>query len=109
MNINFFLSSRRKYEHIKSHLTDIINMYEELIKETTIELKYQLVETNEINILKELKNDYSYKRDCIEKCHYRINEHIRLNCEHNFVEDSIDIDCERSQNITYCTICEYTL
>ena len=37
-----------------------------------------------------------------------LNELIFNNCEHTFVEDVIDITVDKSQNITYCTICEYT-
>ena len=29
-------------------------------------------------------------------------------CEHNFVKDSIDISPDESQEIEYCTFCEYT-
>jgi hypothetical protein len=37
-----------------------------------------------------------------------LNQFICHSCEHTFVEDVIDITPDRSQNITYCTICEYT-
>ena len=30
-------------------------------------------------------------------------------CNHTFVDDYIDIDCEKSQNIRYCSICYTTL
>ena len=29
-------------------------------------------------------------------------------CNHDFENDTIDITPERSKNITYCKICEYT-
>ena len=29
-------------------------------------------------------------------------------CSHEFVDDSIDIDPDKSENITYCTICGFT-
>lgn len=31
-----------------------------------------------------------------------------IKCNHNFIDDYIDIDCERSQNIRYCSICYYS-
>ena len=30
-----------------------------------------------------------------------------IKCKHKFIDDYIDIDCERSQNIRYCSICYY--
>ena len=30
-------------------------------------------------------------------------------CSHKFINDTIDIHPEKSMNITYCKICEYTL
>ena len=51
-----------------------------------------------INALTVLKK----KKEFLEK----INKYISDNCEHEWVDDSIDIDVERSQNITYCNKCE---
>ena len=51
---------------------------------------------------------------CLDKINHitqmitNLTKDIHDNCLHEFVNDSIDIDCECSQNITYCTICEYT-
>ena len=36
----------------------------------------------------------------------KINEYISDNCEHEWVDDYIDIDVEKSQQITYCYKCE---
>jgi hypothetical protein len=33
---------------------------------------------------------------------------IYLLCDHSFVDDEIDITSERTQKITYCSICEST-
>jgi hypothetical protein len=36
-------------------------------------------------------------------------KHIKNICKHQYVNDVIDIDPERSQSITYCVICDDTL
>ena len=36
------------------------------------------------------------------------NKKIMDLCNHEFIEDTIDITPDRSQNIRYCSICEYT-
>mgnify|MGYP001176361945 CR=1 FL=1 len=42
------------------------------------------------------------KKEFLEK----INKYITDNCDHEWVNDYIDIDVEKSQNITYCNKCE---
>ena len=42
------------------------------------------------------------KKEFLEK----INKYISDNCEHEWVDDYIDIDVEKSQQITYCCKCE---
>ena len=39
----------------------------------------------------------------------RVKKYLHKNCKHNIVHDLIDIDPDRSQEISYCTICESTL
>jgi hypothetical protein len=35
----------------------------------------------------------------------RINSYIAMYCTHEYIDDTIDIDPERSQNISYCKHC----
>ena len=39
----------------------------------------------------------------------RVTKYLHKHCRHNEVHDLIDIDPDRSQTITYCTICGNTL
>jgi hypothetical protein len=39
----------------------------------------------------------------------RVKKYLHKHCKHNVVHDLIDIDPDRSQEISYCTICESTL
>ena len=36
------------------------------------------------------------------------SKYLQTSCNHYFVEDYIDIDLDRSQQIIYCQYCEYT-
>ena len=53
-------------------------------------------------------DEYEKKINELDLTIEHLNQFICHNCEHTFVEDVIDITPDRSQNITYCTICEYT-
>ena len=37
-----------------------------------------------------------------------IQTHIKNNCEHEWINDSIDIDPDRSRDICYCVKCDLT-
>ena len=37
---------------------------------------------------------------------HKVNQYISNHCDHEWVNDIIDIDVERSQNICYCIKCE---
>ena len=37
-----------------------------------------------------------------------IDKKLKATCSHEYVEDCIDIDSDRSQTITYCSICMCT-
>ena len=58
-------------------------------------LEFTAHRVNALTVLKQ-------KKEFLEK----INKYITDNCDHEWVDDSIDIDVERSQNITYCNKCE---
>ena len=102
MDINYFLSSKKKLQKILSYLNEIkLTYYEMEIKE----------ENGSIITCDYIQNNIEEIEDkiCeIELTIQYLNELIFNNCKHTFVEDVIDITPDRSQNITYCTICEYT-
>lgn len=58
-------------------------------------LEFTSHRVNAITVLKQ-------KKEFLEK----INKYISDNCNHEWINDSIDIDVEKSQNITYCNKCE---
>lgn len=100
-NINYFLFLKKKYEQILYNLNEIDRLYEEII--TSDETVNEDVEY-EIISQKENQNKINHIKKSVEF----INQQIIQLCNHNFVEDLIDISPENSQTITYCTICQYT-
>lgn len=92
----------QKYQQIHDNLSTIVNAYEELI---ILDCNYE-----HVTDLTLTKNSYKTAKTHIL---HKINElnvitYKQLHCKHNFIDDYIDIDPDRSQKITYCTLCEYT-
>ena len=98
MDINYFLSSKTRLEKILSYLYEIKSTYNEIERRHYINYEY----------IEDEINDYDKKINNLEEIIKYLNELICNNCEHTFVDDLIDITPDKSQNITYCTICEYT-
>lgn len=89
MEINFFLSEKRK-------LTDVLVYLNEI----------KIIHYNKKNLIG-LKN-VNKEIDEINETLFNLDKIIFLNCEHNFVDDLIDITPDTSKHVTYCTVCEYT-
>ena len=92
--IDYFLFLKKKYIHVFNYLTEIINAYEELSVYNNDFLQSSNKYKDELSEIKYLINS--------------VNKTICELCEHNFVEDEIDISPDKSQKIEYCKICEYT-
>ena len=115
IDVSFLLTLRKKYNSILYHLQDIVDIYDEIIgnPELLLTLHSDVLtqtdlstRTDSVQIV-EQKKYYLAKMKHISQTIKNVTNDIHQNCIHEFVNDSIDIDCECSQNITYCTICEY--
>ena len=107
MSVNYYLFCKKSYDKIICDLENIISIFEEIdefSKEETI------FSTSDNLVLDQSDNKTLF---------YKKKEHIRILralcsmkifklCNHEFIEDTIDIDPDRSKNIRYCKICEYT-
>ena len=89
MEINYFLSEKRK-------LTDVLVYLNEI----------KIIHYNNKNLIdfKSVNNEINEINETL----LSLNKCIFLICEHNFVDDLIDITPDVSKHITYCTVCEYT-
>jgi predicted house-cleaning noncanonical NTP pyrophosphatase (MazG superfamily) len=99
MNYNLFL--KNKYQNILSNLKEIIYTYNE-IKSTNVQNNLCDKITEEIQYYEEKYKELSDIVLCISCI-------ISKECEHNYIDDVIDITPDLSQHITYCTLCEHTL
>jgi hypothetical protein len=54
------------------------------------------------NLIKE--QDNVHLRNALEQ----LNQFLNQNCSHDYIDDYIDIDPDRSMQITYCTRCMMT-
>jgi hypothetical protein len=60
------------------------------------------------NILNKSKVDLQKDRELmvrIESLNNIVDQRIKSGCKHEYVEDYIDVDLERSQRICYCSKC----
>ena len=108
MSVNYYLFCKKSYDKIISDLENILSIFEEIdefANEETELLKSDVVlssQTHNKIFFYSRKEHMEVLRDV---CKNRLIE----KCEHEFVEDTIDIDPDRSKNIRYCKICEYTV
>jgi hypothetical protein len=102
MSINYYLFCKKSYDKIIYDLENIISIFEELDEFAK--------EENDISLSNQTDNKTFFyeKKEHIRILRALCNMKIFKTCNHEFIEDTIDIDPERSQNIRYCKICEYT-
>jgi hypothetical protein len=118
MSLDYFLLCKEGYENIIQHLDSIIHIYKDIEDITTDFLEFQNEESKEsakfVDVMLDPQKQINIqcfidKRNYISQMKLRCNKKIYELCVHNFVEDSIDITPDRSQNIRYCSICDFTI
>jgi hypothetical protein len=114
MSLDYFLFYKEKYEQMVSHLEEIICLYDDLIDDSFEYYNSFFSETKPVNVLCELETLIGQKDLCIQQKNQLISkkmyytERLQNACSHEFCEDTIDINPERSQKIVYCVKCDYT-
>lgn len=109
MSLEYYLLCKKNYDNIINYLKEIIENYNDIfsytaeldIDEGEIMMDFFQPNVRKDEIKSKLESAYHIRNICEKK--------IQQLCIHDFVNDIIDIDPERSQNITYCKVCEYTL
>ena len=79
------------------------------------ELKQKFI--NIIISINQMNNDGIYDNKCLkgikENCELQLKQINRMkqihDCNHEYITDTIDINPEKSQTITYCVFCESTI
>lgn len=110
MSFDYFLSSKKIYENILINFQDIIDNYQDLLTKNVSEYgcfhqEIDLYFSNHKQNIQTIVKLKLHVREQMNLC----NEKMQSLCEHKFVDDSIDISPDTSQNIRYCEICEYTV
>ena len=107
MSLNYYLFCRDAYNIIIRKLENIISIIEEVDEYTKKEVNLLetdiAVENESCNLL-----FFSSRKEHMQLLRETYNKKIMDLCNHEFIEDTIDITPDRSQNIRYCSICEYT-
>lgn len=108
MSLEYYLLCRKKYDNIINNLKNIIDNYDDIFSYTDD------LETETAKYITELFQPIIYKEQFHSKlkCIYHLkniceNNILRL-CNHEFVDDIIDINPDESKYIRYCSICELT-
>ena len=112
MSIDYFLNSKQKHEILEIYFNEILNIYDDLIKNT--ELQQNNIDYNEedsffLNKIKQvyeerLKNYKQQLNETIESCKM-FEELSQEVCEHKYIVDLIDLSLDKSTTIEYCEIC----
>lgn len=107
MSVDYYLFCRNSYDMIIRELQYIIDILEEIDE-------YRQEEQSQTNLDIVLANESNNKlffysrKQYIKVLRSVCNKKIEELCNHNFITDTIDITPDKSQNIRYCSICEYT-
>ena len=120
MSLQFLLLNKQTYEKvfdkIQTIISDLDELNEKLMHNNNNSCLYNI--NNDFDISNNLEDnifDNTQKQNFFIQIKENIKEDIKIIeeniqhlCKHEFVEDEIDIDFERTKTIKYCTICEYT-
>lgn len=108
MDINYFLLCRDKYDEIIDSLDNIIENIDDVNFLTDRYVPDEIINThvmftkpinNQTEVFLKQKLYIQYlKSECLKQ--------IYLLCEHEFIEDTIDIHPDRSKTIRYCKYCD---
>jgi hypothetical protein len=104
MTPDVFFLFKKRLNAIQYNLLEITATYDDIISNNEI---YD-ISFSEMLKIETIKKNYEREIEDINTLIKVANDKMVSCCQHDFVKDTIDIDCEKSQNITYCTICEYT-
>ncbi len=92
-DLNFFLESMRHIKNIEYCLMNLSTASDEY---QSANFSFADTKCFCASSLKKLAIDKQLCRENINKL-----------CEHVFVKDMIDVGCEKSQMIEYCSVCEF--
>jgi hypothetical protein len=117
MSIDYLLKMKSENDYIIAYLKEIVNNYAKMKEETILYLIDTSVNVNEDVLqynkhITEINTNLNQQDEHLKQLIF-LNEKIRAKivsmCKHEWVDDSIDIDPDRSQSIAYCKICQTSM
>jgi hypothetical protein len=116
MSLDYLLNMKSENDYVCAYLKEIKNNYTNMKEVTLFNLLDKSITTN---------NDYYQYNKSIIEINEIVNQHLEyinhlvlLNekltkkivtlCKHEWIEDGIDIDPDRSKTIEYCKVCGVT-
>ena len=114
MDLDYLLKMKNENDYTIAYLKELNNNYAKMKEETILNLIDTSLNVNE-NILQYNKHITEINANLNEQDEHLkqlilLNEKIRTKltiiCKHDWVQDLIDIDPDRSQTIEYCKICQ---
>jgi hypothetical protein len=109
MDINYFLLCRDKYDRILASLDIIIENIYDIHFFTNRYVPEEIVNTH-VMFKKPINNNvFLQQKDYIQYLKSECLKQIYLLCEHQFIDDTIDIDPDTSKTIRYCKYCDMLL
>ena len=107
MSLEYFLFCRKRYDSVINNLNSIIEQYKEINCVTNEEDTIDESQLAMFQVYSNL-NAFILKRQHIKKLRQICQAKIISLCNHEYIDDEIDISPESSKKITYCSICEHT-
>jgi hypothetical protein len=106
MSVEYYLSCKTNFDSIVANLKETIENYDDIFSNTnklevnerkSLHGKFQPTDSKT-----QIETQLNFAKYCANYC----KQKLKQICVHEFVRDTIDNSPERSQNITYCRICE---
>ena len=107
MSLDYYLFCKNNYRLIKIKLDEIIEAYE-LINDCTMAEDDLAYEHYEIFKPEYNKTFFIKGREKINRLINECDKKIQEICNHNFINDMIDLTPDRSEYIKYCEFCGLT-
>lgn len=113
MSLDYYLQLKNKYDHLIFSIDQTIDIYNEMLnlayKERVDNINSDPITLNrDISYLLKMIDVNKENKMNILNLKHKLTDFINHECDHEFVEDLIDIDPDRSKIINYCKICGYT-
>ena len=106
MDINYFLLCKNRYDKIIDSLDNIIENNDDINFLTDKYIPEEIITTH-VMFTKPINNNlFLQQKLYVQYLKSECLKQIYLLCEHEFIDDTIDIDPDTTKTIRYCRFCE---